>query len=206
MKNSIIQPLFPIPLYYSNISRDFTKKELSFIKKEKNNYIRNIGGNSHTKNVEIFKNSALKNLQKDCDFFVKDYFEKVIDTNNNVVPYITQSWLNYTDKHEHHHKHNHWNSLISGVLYIDCIEGNDTIQFYRDHYETIHMQPKNYNLFNSQDWTVKVKPGDILLFPSSLSHMVPQNETDNLRISLSFNVWFKGKVGDGFSLTELSVN
>ena len=205
MKNSIIQPIFPTPLYYSNISREFTKKELSFIEKEKDNYVRNHGGNSHTRNVEIFKKSALKDLKQDCDFFIKDYFEKIVDTNNNIVPYITQSWLNYTNKHEYHHKHNHWNSYISGVLYVNCAEGNDTIMFYRDRYETIHMQPKNYNLFNSEDWTVKVNPGDILLFPSSLSHMVPRNTSDNLRISLSFNVWVKGKIGDGISLTELNL-
>jgi len=204
MKNAIIQPIFPTPLYYSNIDREFTKEELSFIKNQKE-LIKNTG-NSHTRSVEILKNTALQNLKKECDFFIKDYFDKIVDTTNNVVPYITQSWINYTEKNEYHHKHNHWNSYISGVLYVDCVKGNDSIIFCKEHYQTIHMQPKNFNLFNSEEWIVNVKPGDIVLFPSSLTHRVPQNISSDLRISLSFNVWIKGKVGDGFSLTELNLN
>jgi hypothetical protein len=37
----------------------------------------------------------------------------------SVTPYITQSWLNYTETNQYHHKHEHPNSLVSGVFYVN---------------------------------------------------------------------------------------
>jgi hypothetical protein len=47
------------------------------------------------------------------------------------------------------------------------------------------------------------KTGDIILFPSSLTHMVETKEGTNTRISLAFNVFIKGTVGNNKNLTEL---
>ncbi len=49
---------------------------------------------------------------------------------NNITPYITQSWLNYTETNQYHHKHQHPNSLVSGVFYINCDDKFDKIKFF----------------------------------------------------------------------------
>jgi hypothetical protein len=41
------------------------------------------------------------------------------------------------------------------------------------------------------------------MFPSSLTHMVETKEGTNTRISLAFNVFVKGTLGDNTRLTEL---
>ena len=41
------------------------------------------------------------------------------------------------------------------------------------------------------------------MFPSSLTHMVETKEGNNTRISLAFNVFIKGKIGNNKQLTEL---
>ena len=45
--------------------------------------------------------------------------------------------------------------------------------------------------------------GNIFLFPSSLTHMVETKQGENTRISLSFNVFVKGTIGNNKNLTEL---
>ena len=59
---------------------------------------------------------SFKDLKTDLDLRVKDYFNKIISPANNITPYITQSWLNYTETNQYHHKHQHPNSLVSGVF------------------------------------------------------------------------------------------
>ena len=50
-----------------------------------------------------------------------------------------------------------------------------------------------------------MKTGDVILFPSSLTHMVETKQGDNTRISLAFNVFIKGTVGNNKNLTELII-
>ena len=51
-----------------------------------------------------------------------------------------------------------------------------------------------------------MKRGELILFPSNLSHSVPINQSDEERISLSFNTWPKGNMGDIKSLTYLPLD
>lgn len=59
------------------------------------------------------------------------------------------------------------------------------------------------NLWNSTSWWFPVKTGDIIIFPSSLTHAVETKQGDNTRTSLAFNVFIKGTIGNNKSLTEL---
>mgnify|MGYP003679680705 CR=1 FL=1 len=102
-----IYGIFPTPIYFSNINRKFNSKELLFIENNK---------------CKINKNEG------------KDYFEKVISPTEAITPYITQSWLNYTETNQYHPKHAHPNSLLSAVLYINADEKFDKINFYRGEY------------------------------------------------------------------------
>ena len=132
-----------------------------------------------------------------------DYFNKIICSSNSISPYITQSWINYTDTTEFHPSHSHPNSYVSGIFYIDAKAGIDNIKFYKSGYHQIKPQVSKYNIFNSESWHFPVKTGDVLLFPSSLQHGVDSKKGADTRTSLSFNVFFKGTVGSTFSLTEL---
>ena len=77
-------------------------------------------GNTTSNDNYVLEHKALKNLKKDLHTKVMDYFDKIICTDNPITPYITQSWINYTKRDQHHHRHSHTNSLISGVFYINA--------------------------------------------------------------------------------------
>jgi len=197
-----INGIFPTPIYISKINRELTNKELSFIYKTKLDVYKNEGNTTSNDNY-ILNHKLFTELKTDLDLRVKDYFEKVISPANNITPYITQSWLNYTETNQYHHKHAHPNSLVSGVFYINCHEEYDKIKFFNNNYKTIELEVKDWNLYNSETWWFSVKTGDVILFPSSLTHMVETKQGDNTRISLAFNVFIKGTVGNNKNLTEL---
>jgi uncharacterized protein (TIGR02466 family) len=200
--DATINGIFPTPIYFSKLNRELTNKELSFIDKTKSNCNKNEGNITSNDNY-ILNNKLFKDLKTDLDLRIKDYFKKVISPKDVITPYITQSWLNYTETNQYHHKHAHPNSLVSGVFYINCHEEHDKIKFFNDRYQTIKPEVKDYNIWNSETWWFSVKTGDVILFPSSLTHMVETKQGTNTRISLAFNVFIKGTLGNNKSLTEL---
>ena len=197
-----INGIFPTPIYISKLNRELYKKELSFIDKTKLDVNKN-EGNTTSKDNYILNKKPFKDLKEELDLKVQDYFDKVISPANNITPYITQSWLNYTETNQYHHKHQHPNSLVSGVFYINCNEEHDKIKFFNDTYKTIKPEVKDWNIWNSETWWFSVKTRDVILFPSSLTHMVETKQGDNTRISLAFNVFIKGTFGNNENLTEL---
>ena len=95
---------------------------------------------------------------------------------------------------------------MSGVFYINCHKELDKIKFFNETYKTIKTETKDWNLYNSESWWFPVKTGDIIMFPSSLTHMVETKEGTNTRISLAFNVFIKGTIGVNSLLTELTLS
>ena len=200
----IIEHLFPNPVYFSKLDRSLTEKELRTINEYKKKAYKNVG-NTNSSDTYVLENKTLKNLKKDLNKMVIDYFNKIVCTDNSIVPYITQSWLNYTKNKQFHHTHSHANSYVSGVFYINADKKVDKIKFYKDNNSLFKLKTTKFNIFNSDSWWYSIKTGDVILFPSFLRHGVNKKEGKNIRISLSFNVFLKGTIGDKYELTELVI-
>jgi len=199
----IVRPLFPEPLYFSKLERVLTKKELKTIAQYKKKTNSNEGNITSSENY-VLENKAFNNLKKDLHTKVMDYFDKVICTDTLMTPYITQSWLNYTKNDQFHHKHNHPNSLVSGIFYISADKEVDSVTFCKPYPDDrIKLNINKYNMFNAISCTFPIETGDILLFRSSLIHGVDKKKGNNIRISLSFNVFIKGTIGNKNDLIEL---
>jgi uncharacterized protein (TIGR02466 family) len=203
VKEPIIQNLFPTPIYMTNIDRPFTKQELQFVNNQKNKCNNNLG-NISSKDNYILNRKEFKNINKFINQCCKDYLKKIISPKNNIELYITQSWLNYTEENQYHHKHEHPNSVVSGVLYFDCDKENDKIKFSNSKgYQQIKPEIDQYNIWNSDTWWFPVETGQLVMFPSSTTHQVDTKQGTNTRISLAFNTFYKGIVGSNGQLTEL---
>jgi uncharacterized protein (TIGR02466 family) len=200
----IIHPIFPTPVCFSKLTRNLTNKELKFINDTKKNVYKN-EGNSTSMNTYVLNNKELKNLKNELLKSVENYFVKIIDTDNNINPYITQSWINFTEETEFHHTHEHPNSYLSAVFYINADKEHDKIKFYKTGYQTILPSVREYNHYNSLAWSFPVETGDIVIFPSYLSHCVEFKKGKNVRTSLAFNIFIKGKIGSERGLTELTL-
>lgn len=196
----MIHNLFPTPIGRYELGRDLTAKELSFLK---NQETRSNMGNVTSTNNTILKSKELTNLRDFIETKVSEYFTEVYKPKHKVGLKVTQSWANYTENGQYHHKHSHPNSFVSGVFYIQANKEKDKIYFYRDDYQQIKFPPSEWNVWNSESWWFEVATGDLILFPSSLTHMVQTVEHDQTRISLAFNTFPIGQVGDEMDLTGL---
>ena len=198
-----IYQLFPEPVCTCSLERKLTQEELKIINEYQKETHKN-DGNITSNNNYVLENKTLKNLKKDLHTKVMEYFDQVIGTDNPITTYITQSWFNYTKSDQFHHKHNHFNSLVSGIFYASADKKVDSVTFSKVPLDDrIKLKITKYNIFNSSSCTFPVETGNILLFRSSLVHGVGKKKGNNIRISLSFNVFIKGTIGNKPNLTEL---
>lgn len=195
----ILHNLFPTPVAKFELGREFTPEEIAFVTEQETH--KNIG-NSTSKNRYVLRDDAFKNILNFIQLSVSEYIETIYAPTETLSVNVTQSWLNYTKPGEFHHKHSHANSFISGVLYLKAAKERDRIYFYRDKYEQIKLNTNNFNLYNSESWWFEVTTGEMLLFPSSLQHMVETVKNEE-RISLSFNTFPFGSIGSEDNITAL---
>jgi uncharacterized protein (TIGR02466 family) len=197
-----LHSLFPTPVTFFNIERDLTEIERSFLL---NQDTRKSMGNAMTTDVEILNNKELSSIRHFIQTSLNTHLEHIYDPKTECRLEITQSWVNYTQPGEYHHRHDHPNSALSGVFYIDVEDDVDSIFFFNREYRQLQISPKAHNVFNSDSWSFPVKTGELVIFPSSLPHMVTVTKSSRSRISLAFNTFFKGDIGDINGLTNLQI-
>ena len=197
----MIVPLFPTAVGRNEIGREFTVKELKAI-----NSLERINntGNQMTKNHNVLDIKELSSVRKYVNDALNNFFQTVYSPQREVRLDITQSWINFSKKGDYHHTHTHQNSFLSGVFYIKADREKDKIYFYKEEYAQLRVYPKEYNEYNSYSWWIEVGGGDLLLFPSNLTHGVNTVETDE-RISLSFNTFPVGLLGDHYNSNSLEI-
>lgn len=195
----VIENLFPIPIGFFKYENDLNKDFIAKLPQRKNK------GNTSSKDNYILNRKEAADLRQFIEKAVHDYFMATYCPKNDVRLKITQSWLNWSKPAQFHHKHAHPNSLISGCFYVSANKESDKIFFYRDGYQQIKMPPVEWNMYNSESWWFPVSSGQLVLFPSSLTHMVQTVEGDDTRISLAFNTFPIGIIGDENELTALQL-
>jgi uncharacterized protein (TIGR02466 family) len=197
--------IFPTPVYSIRRESNLIPEEEGDIAKIIEGGMRKNSGNFSSVNSYIF-NDNLKSIEHFCKQQLETYVEEVICPTEELEFFITQSWLNVTNPGGFHHTHYHPNSIISGVFYI-ATEENDNITFGDPSpkvREWFSCDKKKINIWNSIDCGFPVHNNELFLFPSSLNHRVEANKKATKdRISLSFNTFIKGTLGQRKDLTEL---
>jgi len=105
---------------------------------------------------------------------------------------LTGCWANVASRGASHAMHNHPNNYLSGVYYVQTSPGADTINFHDPRSQAGVVRPPVSELTsqNVDQVVVKVTNGTLLMFPSYLAHSVPPSQSDEQRISVSFNLMF----------------
>lgn len=193
--------LFPTPIAFFDLGRPITSDELDFILAAPQRT--NMGNTSSADNY-IAEQPELGDLKQFFTEKSNHYFREIYQPSTSVNLRVTQSWANYTTPGQFHHKHAHPNSIVSGVFYVQTNPGLDKIHFYRQGYQQIKFKTENWNQYNSESWWFDAVQAQLVLFPSSLEHMVQSQTSDEVtRISIAFNTFPVGQLGDNLELTEL---
>lgn len=194
----ITHSLFPTAVTFFQY-KGIAEKETKFLIEQET---RDNTGNTTSVDNYILNNKEMKKIKQFIEYSLKEYFKNIYQPKHDIKPYITQSWCNYTKEGQFHHRHSHPNSFISGVFYVQADKDKDKIHFFKEGYDRIKLPANNYNIFNSDSWWFSTGTNDLVIFPSNLVHMV-ERVIGKERISLSFNTFLKGYIGEDKELTGL---
>lgn len=195
MNDSNVIFLFPDPLHRVNIT-DQIEPDLIQLLVPVISDLRNNDYNKVSNNDQVF-NTVLKNTRF-VDVINQQlavYKQNILGFGDKVELKITQSWLNYNRAGESHHRHNHPNSIVSGVFYVQIDSDASEFLVHRHMNSAaliIDPLPDYHTEWNTDHISLRPKSGDLYLFKSQTLHSVTQNRSSMPRISLSFNTFFQG--------------
>lgn len=101
-------------------------------------------------------------------------------------------WININGPGSYNHLHNHAGALLSGVYYVKSKPEQGNIFFERGDDAEYFLPPMmNPNIFTSTATVKKSTTNALYVFPGWLKHSVQPNQTQEDRISISFNYGLK---------------
>jgi len=187
---------FPTPVYILDIKDQSLNLQLekdvtNWMNQDKGIVRTNVNGWHSTTDMHEkpeFKRlvNALYEAQK------KIYIEEHLESE----PFLGNMWANVNPPGGMNRAHQHPNSLWSGVYYIKATEnsGDLKIDDPRNCASMIRPKQKQDKLPTRLYRETHYKPitGRCIMFPSWLMHCVDPNESNDIRISVSFNFLQKG--------------
>jgi len=193
----MISAVFATPVYKSDNLYKLTNEQLDYLKTLE--MIKNKGGNFLTTRKDIMNDESMKDFKHWCLLNVRA-FAKQLGASERTSFYITQSWMNRNPPHSYHHTHMHPNSIFSCIYYV---EGDKCpTYFYRYDDRTsfgnfaFYENDKGSNAFTATKAGVMNEVGRLVIFPSSMVHDVDNNESDKDRVTISFNTFIRGEMGE----------
>lgn len=186
MNHSILFPTFIVHSDNPNmVNSELTDniKQLIFAHRDKP-FVGNCISTVKTKN-NVLDDPCLAEVKKTVINTVFHYCEKLhIDIENLV---IKSSWANYYDTNGYQDLHNHNNSVLSGIFYLQSDESRDLIfQAPWHFFQPVSPKCKKYGLENCHNVDFESKVGRCYVFASHLLHQTLPAKSE--RISIAFNV------------------
>ena len=167
-----------LPVKYINLSEEF-----GGINPKIEYYIRKTGDMmNHASNVKASmtdwdsheKNSHINAIAKKALFLCQDGMKTKYPLE------IADCWGALYTKGEHTVEHHHWPFTWSFTYYVKVSDNTAPLVFH--------------NILNPEkefvNMPIQPKKGDMFIFPSTLRHSVPEQESDEERIMVAGNIWY----------------
>lgn len=134
----------------------------------------------------IISEYGLAHFEKELDFHVQEYLN-VLNFPHDRTYKIASAWLTLNKHGEQARLHNHGDVDISGVYYIQTNRRDGDLYFHTP----TNIWSASYLLAHTHcDLYAKPEVGKIFLFPAGIMHGVTGNDTQDERVSISFNIKF----------------
>jgi uncharacterized protein (TIGR02466 family) len=182
---------FPTSIYISdlkdqNLNKDLEENILAWANKDKGITRTNIKGWHSTSNMQDkIEYKKLVNLLYEA--------QKIIYEQEHLASeaFLGNMWANINPPGAMNRAHQHPNSLWSGVYYIKAPKNSGLLRIDDPRAAASMNRPRmKEGTPPSRLWrevSYEPAPGKLIMFPSWLTHSVDPNESDDIRISVSFN-------------------
>jgi hypothetical protein len=207
----MLQNLFALPIWKVPLKID-SKIEFNLLSQIENNYL--INKNYIKEEWSCIVHSTIdkyNNINYDSviPYYEKEYkkFASKSGLNLNYHNYyIFDVWYNYYKKYSNQETHNHTHlyleqnqfTFFSAVHFLKISDNHPTITFYNpvgvspsygisEKVQTYFKDEINHS-FMFRNFSLKVRQGDFIIFPSFLEHAVFQQKIDDPRITIALNI------------------
>jgi uncharacterized protein (TIGR02466 family) len=200
-------PLFSWPLLRNNLENQESANNsiLDFVQNEP---LRDNSGNLIHESIKILDRPELASLKAEILEHI-NYFVYEVLAYVDVEVELLQSWINVTTPGQYHHIHRHTNSIVSGTYYpfgtekAPLVFHNPNVFQFVPNTDPTKQSP--VSMISKNCLYVSPSPSELLLWLSPLVHGVKSNESNNNRVSLSFNVMIRGYCGHQESLSGVEL-
>ena len=187
---------FPTPIYIADIKHPTLNQELerditAWANKDKGITRTNVQGWHSTTNMhELFQFKKLVSMLYACQKTI--YEQEHLESE----PFLGNMWANINPPGGMNRAHQHPNSLWSGVYYTKAPKNCGCLKIDDPRSSAAMIRPKQKKgklpprLFRETHY--EPIAGRCIMFPSWLMHCVDVNESNDIRISVSFNFLQKG--------------
>jgi len=183
--------LFPTPIYVADLNDDALNQQLE----------RDIINWSNQDKGVVKTN--IKGWHSTTDMNHKPEYKKLVDLLHEAQrtiydqehldsePFLGNMWANINPPGGMNRAHIHPNSLWSGVYYVKASENSGLLRVEDPRSISLMVRPRMKQgkppkrLWREDNY--KPKSGRLIMFPSWLNHCVDTNESNDIRISVSFN-------------------
>ena len=182
---------FPTPIYISDIKHPTLNQELerdivTWSNKDKGMIRTNIKGwHSDTNMNELPEYAKLVDMLYSAQktIYDQEYYES--------EPYLGNMWANINPPGGSNRAHIHPNSLWSGVYYVKAPQNSGQLKIEDPRSVALMTRPKQKDVPKPdrllREHHYEPKTGRLIMFPSWLNHCVDPNNSNDIRISVSFN-------------------
>ena len=183
-----MEHLFATKVYYSMVS------DYQVINKQIENRIDEVDfqytskwGKTHLLSgfgKDVIKEKRFDLLSKAIDKQLENYCSEL---NFKKIKYNRASWIAQFSPGDHAHVHSHMDADIAGVYYYKTNKEDGYLYFQTPN---PYLEGSLCYTTEGHRWRHFPVEGKLLLFPGWLKHGVTTNETEDTRISISFNITF----------------
>ena len=185
-----ITPVFSFNLEgYSSLKDDiieFKKEDQIGVKG------RSTDGGWHSKD-NLHNHPNFSNLRSEIFNFADEAFMH-LGVQKMYMPEMTGMWGIINPPGSSNKLHNHPYNFLSGVFYLQVPENSGQIIFHDPKPQAEVLSPpkvENHSIHVAHRVNFQPKTGTLLFFPSYLNHEVEENNSQDDRIIVSFNINFK---------------
>ena len=196
-----VMPVHALPVFKEETNFVLTKDELDIVLNQDYHTTKQSGKNGVKISVsdKLLEDEKLQRVKVFILSRFNYYVENVLQIQNCF--YLTQSWSAINGKDSTHHLHAHPNTILSCVYYAVANPDNGgelRLKMQRSRLQEgfyFSYEKKEPNVFNSHATDIKVKTGDIVMFPGWVDHESLPNKSDEQRLVIGTNYFAVGKLG-----------
>lgn len=176
--------LFPTTLYLKMCDLDLTKLT------EKCYDHRNLTESVYKSNIGGYQGANFS-----YDILHDEIINSIPVLDSKPIKEVTiDMWVNINKNSDFNFMHNHapYNgSVLSGVFYVKSPKNSGNINFFDPRYFVTNALDMQYYNDGNVYWFFEPEENMMLLFPSWLHHSVDINQSQEDRISIAFNIFWK---------------